>query len=43
MRIDNYIDFNGDVGISGLFYVSSSFGIIDGNAKYSKKEKNGNY
>ena len=42
MRIENYFDLNGNLGISGLFYAEGSFGIVDGTAKYERITQNGN-
>ncbi|MBR2612778.1 MAG: alpha-galactosidase [Clostridia bacterium] len=41
MRIENYIDLSGRNGCSGLFFASGSFGLIDGEAKYTASEKDG--
>lgn len=41
MRIENYIDLNGILGVSGLFFVEGSFGVVDGNVSYEKIEENG--
>ena len=41
MKIENYIDLNGKVGISGLFFVAGNFGIVDGDVHYLQTESNG--
>lgn len=41
MRIDNYLDLGKAPGISGLMSAIGSFGEIDGNVEFLKKEENG--
>ncbi|MBE6730029.1 MAG: alpha-galactosidase [Ruminococcaceae bacterium] len=40
MLIDNYINLNRRRNISGLFFATGSFGTIDGNTTYVKKQEN---
>ena len=39
MRIDNYLNFSGKVGFSGLFFTCGDFGIVDGDTAYERFEK----
>lgn len=39
MRIDNYLNFSGKVGFSGLFFACGDFGIVDGDTAYERFEK----
>lgn len=41
MRIDDYLSFNGNSDVYGLHFASGSFGIVDENAKYERKEEAG--
>lgn len=41
MNIEHFIDLNGKVGISGLFFAAGSFGLIEGNVRYAKTECDG--
>ena len=41
MRIENYIDTGKIAGVSGLISAIGSFGEIDGNVDFVKKEENG--
>ena len=41
MRFEKYIDLSGNVGYSGLFFASGTFGIIDGNVDYIRSENGG--
>jgi alpha-galactosidase len=38
MNIDNYLDFSGTLNVSGLIFASGSFGLIDGDKKYTRSE-----
>ncbi len=38
MKIENYVDERGILGASGLFFASGDFGVIDGNASYTRTE-----
>ena len=39
MRIENYIDLNDKLGVSGLFFAVGSFGVVDGKARYERKDE----
>lgn len=41
MRLENYFRLQGEPGFSGLFFATSSLGIVDGNAEYVRSEENG--
>ena len=41
MRIENYVDLSGRSGCSGLFFVSGSFGLIDGDVGYTRGDEDG--
>ena len=41
MKIENYINLNKMTGVSGLFFASGSFGVVDGDADYVKTEECG--
>ena len=36
MNIEHYIDLSGTLGVSGLFFATGSFGIIDGDVSYDR-------
>ena len=38
MVIDNYVNLCGKLGISGLFFASGSFGIVDGDITYTRTD-----
>ena len=38
MVIDNYVNLCGKLGVSGLFFASGSFGIVDGNITYTRTD-----
>ncbi len=41
MRIENYVDERGVLGASGLFFAAGDFGVIDGNAAYTRTDVDG--
>lgn len=41
MRLENYFRLQGELGFSGLFFASGSFGVVDGNTAYTLSEENG--
>ena len=41
MRVENYVDLSGRSGCSGLFFVSGSFGLIDGDVGYTRCDEDG--
>ncbi len=41
MRIENYVDERGVLGASGLFFAAGDFGVIDGDAAYTRTEVGG--
>ena len=41
MKIENYINLEKMLGVSGLFFASGSFGTIDGNVDYTETIENG--
>lgn len=41
MKIENYINNEKMLGVSGLFFACGSFGVIDGDVEYVKTEGNG--
>ena len=41
MKFEHYVDLTGRQGISGLFFASGSFGIVDGDVTYERVEEQG--
>ena len=41
MRLENYFRLQGELGFSGLFFATGSFGIVDGDGTYTLSEENG--